>query len=80
MYFVYILRSLKDNKKYIGLTNDLQKRLAEHNNGKCSATKNRRPFELLHYETFSVREEAAKREKFFKTGKGREFIKLTLKL
>ena len=80
MFYVYILKSLKDLKKYVGLTNNIQKRLNEHNEGKCKATRNRKPFELIYHETFSTRQVAAEREKFLKTGKGREFIKVTLKL
>jgi putative endonuclease len=75
IYKVYILKSKKDNKRYIGFTNNLDKRLVEHNNGKATATKNRRPFELIYYERFENKFEAAKREKFFKSGIGREFLK-----
>ncbi len=75
MNFVYVLKSQKDDKRYIGLTNNLEKRLALHNCGKVTATKNRRPFKLIYFEEFLDRSEAAKREKFFKTGKGREFLK-----
>jgi putative endonuclease len=75
MFFVYVIRSLKDGKLYVGLTNNVEKRISEHNDGKCIATKLRRPFTLLYYESFSNRTEAAKREKFFKSGKGREFLK-----
>ncbi len=45
MYYVYVLRSLKDSKFYIGYTKNLEKRLNEHNNGKVIATKFRYPFE-----------------------------------
>ena len=72
--YVYILRSFKDNKRYIGLTNNLEKRLSQHNSGKVIATRNRKPFELIYFEKFGNRTEAAQREKFFKTGKGRELL------
>ncbi|MFZ1289130.1 MAG: GIY-YIG nuclease family protein [Melioribacteraceae bacterium] len=75
MNFVYILKSLKDSKRYVGLTNNLQKRLTEHNSRKVEATKNRIPFEVVYFEEFEDRSEAAKREKFFKTGKGKEFLR-----
>ena len=74
MNYVYVLRSKKDHKRYIGLTNNLGKRLDEHNKGKVVATKNRVPFELVYFEEFENRKLAANREKFFKTGKGREFL------
>ncbi len=73
-HFVYILRSKKDGKRCIGLTNSLDKRLEQHNAGKVTSTKNRRPFELIYFEKFTDRKFAAKREKFFKSGKGREFL------
>ena len=60
--------------KYIGLTNNLDKRILEHNNGKVTATKNRRPFVLIYFENFENKFEAAKREKFLKSGQGREFL------
>ena len=74
MNYVYVLRSLKDKKRYIGLTNNLSRRLAEHNNGKVNATNNRKPFQLVYSEEFADRAEAAQREKFLKTGKGREYL------
>ncbi|MDI6765995.1 MAG: GIY-YIG nuclease family protein [Bacteroidota bacterium] len=47
MYYVYILKSLKDGKKYIGLTNEIDRRLKQHNNGEVSSTKSRRPFFII---------------------------------
>ena len=75
MFTVYILKSLKDNKRYIGFTNDLRRRLFEHNNGLVISTINRKPFELIYTEEFELKEQAMAREKFFKSGKGREFLK-----
>ncbi len=75
MFYTYVLRSLRDKKLYIGFTNDLKKRFNEHERGLCKSTRYRAPFEIIYYEEFSERSEAAKREKFFKTGKGREFLK-----
>lgn len=74
-YYVYILKSLKDSKRYIGMTSDLNRRLSEHNSGKVKSTKNRRPLELIYTEEFISKEEALNRETFFKSGKGREFLK-----
>jgi putative endonuclease len=74
MFYVYVLRSLKDNKRYVGLTSDISRRLREHQNGLVKSTRHRRPFELIYYESYENKSEAMKREKFFKTGKGREFL------
>ena len=72
MYVVYVLRSLKDGKRYIGYTSDLPKRLKEHNSGKTESTKRRRPFDVVYKEEFQEEEDAKTREKFFKSGVGRE--------
>ena len=75
MYFVYILKSLKDHKRYIGFTSDLERRILELNSGLVKSTRNRKPFELIYTEEFEIKEQAMAREKFFKSGKGREFLK-----
>ncbi|MGK9367610.1 GIY-YIG nuclease family protein [Melioribacter sp. Ez-97] len=74
MFYVYVLRSLKDNKRYIGLTANITRRFREHQEGLVKSTRNRRPFELIYFESFENKSDALKREKFFKTGKGREFL------
>ena len=78
MYVVYVLKSLKDGHHYIGYTGNLLRRLKEHNDGKTASTRYRRPFELIYTEEFSEKEEAEKREKFFKSGIGREELKKIL--
>ena len=75
MNYTYVLRSKIDNDFYIGWTNDLKNRIVEHNTGKVVATKNRRPLELVYYEACINKEKAIKREKYFKTGYGRRFLK-----
>lgn len=75
MYYTYVLKSTVDNKLYVGFTDDLKKRLLKHNNGLSLATKNRRPLELIYYEACLEKEKAIKREKYFKTGFGRRFLK-----
>ena len=62
MYYVYCLKSKTDDKLYIGSTNDLRRRLLEHNDGKVRATKSRVPFELRYYEAFHAEDEARQRE------------------
>jgi putative endonuclease len=74
-YFVYALISLKDKNLYIGHTDDLDRRVKAHNAGKMFSTRPRRPFKLLYYEVLDSREKAIKREKFLKSGCGRELIK-----
>ncbi|OGU57781.1 MAG: hypothetical protein A2V66_01340, partial [Ignavibacteria bacterium RBG_13_36_8] len=53
---------------------NLQRRLTEHNLGKVKSTRNRKPLELIYHEEFSSKSEALKREQFFKTHKGRDFL------
>jgi len=74
-FFTYVLKSEIDDKLYIGWTNDLKKRLTSHNNGLVEATKPRRPLKLIYYEACLEKEQAIKREKYFKTGFGRSFLK-----
>lgn len=55
---LYLLKSLKDGKHYLGQTNDIKNRLEEHNDGKVISTKSRRPFILVGYEEYKNRNEA----------------------
>ncbi len=75
MFYVYVLRSLKDSNLYIGFTSDLKRRFTEHNKGESKSTKSRRPFELLYYEAHKSKEDAMRREKYFKTDKGKSSLK-----
>jgi putative endonuclease len=75
MFYVYIIKCLKDFKLYIGKTTDLKKRFREHNSGKVISTKKRRPFELVFYEAFKDKCDAGRDELFYKSGYGREIIK-----
>ena len=70
MYYIYILKSLKNNRFYTGSTNNLERRLLEHNSGKSKYTRLTKPFKLLHFEKFNSRKEAVNRERYLKTGKG----------
>jgi len=78
MYYVYILKSLKDKHLYIGMTSDLEERIKRHNAGYERSTKSRIPFKLIHSEVFGTRTEARDREKYLKSGFGREIIKKLL--
>lgn len=66
MYYVYVMKSRVDNELYIGSTNDLKRRLEEHNNAEGRSTVARRPFELLYYEAYKDERDARKREKALK--------------
>lgn len=79
MFYIYVLKSTKDNKTYIGWTPDLKKRLVEHNSGLVNSTKPRRPLKLIFYEAFTDKKDALLREKFLKTGWGRIHLKKAIK-
>ena len=66
MFYTYLLRSKKDKKLYIGLTNDLKRRVQEHNSGLSKSTQFRRPFELVYYEAYKSEKDARKREENLK--------------
>jgi putative endonuclease len=70
MFFTYILKSEKDNKRYIGHTDNIELRLKNHNEGLNPSTKNRRPLILLCYKVFSSRIEASRFELYLKKLKG----------
>ena len=79
MFIVYILRSLKDNNLYIGMTKNISERLGRHEKGRVPSTRNRRPLVLLHTEEYLDRLQARKREKYLKSGPGhRELTQLLL--
>ena len=79
MYYVYVLKSKKDNKWYTGSTGDLRKRFKEHSEGKVFSTKNRGPFELIYYESCLNETDARMREKYLKSGPGKLYLKKRLK-
>jgi len=80
MFTVYVLKSLKNGRYYTGSTNDLEKRLNEHNSRKSTYTKLTAPFMLVYMENYASRSDAVKREMFLKTGKGREWLKPRLSM
>lgn len=67
MVYVYLIKSKKvSGWKYIGSTNDLEKRFEEHNNGRVFSTKNYCPFDLIYYEAYTSEKDAREREKQLK--------------
>ena len=74
-----MLHSQKDNKFYSGYTKDLKSRFERHTKGYISSTKERRPLDLIYYESCLTREDALRREKYFKTQKGKLFLHNRLK-
>lgn len=70
MYFVYILKSLRDGKYYVGLTSNLKKRLNDHSSGRTKSTRGRRPLKLIYSEGYGTLKEARERESFLKSYKG----------
>ena len=73
-FYTYILLSLKDKEHYIGYTNNLRKRLKEHNSGKNLSTKSRRPLKLIYFEACLDEDDAKQREKYLKGTIGRRYL------
>lgn len=66
MFYVYVLKSIKDEKLYVGSTNGLRRRFKEHNSGKVTSTRTRQPFELRYYEAYAVEADVRHRESALK--------------
>ncbi len=79
MFYVYVLHSRKDRELYIGSTNNLIRRVKEHAAGKATATRLRRPFQLLYYEAYAVESDARAREHSLKL-RGRARFQLMRRL
>ena len=75
---VYVLRSLKNGRLYTGSTDDISRRVEEHSRGKTAYTRNAGPFELVYSEPATDRLAARRRERFLKSGQGREELKRLL--
>jgi putative endonuclease len=78
MFYVYILQSELDDELYVGCTGDLRKRINEHNNKLVFSTKLKAPYKLIYYESFLNKKDSFLREKWLKTGWGRNQIKKML--
>ena len=75
MFYTYVLRSKKNGRLYIGHTNDIERRLLEHNNSKTKSIRYMTPFEIIYKEEYDCNLEASRRERFLKTGRGRQQLK-----
>ena len=80
MYYVYVLKSLRTNRLYKGMTNSLDRRLGEHFSGKVMTTGHMLPAKLVFAELCNSRKEARKLEIYFKSGVGRETLAEVLEL
>jgi putative endonuclease len=78
MYYPYVLLSEKDGRFYTGCANDLRKRVRGHETGCVRSTTHRRPLSLIYYEACVNRDDALRRERFLKSGKGKRFLRLRL--
>lgn len=79
MFYVYVLKSKKDAAFYIGSTNDLNRRIKEHNDGLVFSTKMRIPFSLVYYEAYCSEVDARRREKNLKL-RSRAFAQLRTRI
>lgn len=79
MYYVYVLKSKKDQNYYIGYTSNLDRRIEEHNKGVSKSTAHRRPFELVYFEASKSSKDAMHREKYLKSTYGHRYLKNRLK-
>ena len=72
MFYCYVLKSQKTGRRYVGSCRDLHDRIRRHSAGDSKATKHGLPWILLRSESFSSRSEATRRERYYKTGRGRD--------
>ena len=78
MPFTYVLRSSVTARFYTGATTNIEARLVQHNTDQSRSTKHRGPWELVHLEEFATLAEALRRERFLKSGRGRDELKRIL--
>jgi putative endonuclease len=74
MFTTYVIHSLKDGKNYTGFSENVFARLQQHNAGKVTARRHRRPFVIVYTRSFEGRAEARTFEKYLKTAAGRRFL------
>ena len=75
MYFVYVLKSLVKKKSYVGITDNLERRLIQHNLGYSFYTKRYKPWKTVYFEKLKDRDSARNREKYLKSCAGRKYLK-----
>ena len=78
MNYTYVLLSKKDDRFYTGCTDDLKKRFHEHKMGRVRSTAYRAPLELIYYAACLHRDDALRRERFLKSGRGKRFLRKRL--
>jgi len=79
MYYTYVLWSKEDHKFYIGYTADIERRINEHENGQSHTTSRLSSPALIFYEAFFSKEDAVRRERYFKTTQGKKALRLILR-
>ena len=79
MIYVYALKSTTRNYIYVGMTADINDRLRRHNSGYEKTTRSYRPFDLIYLEQFESRKEARVKEKYLKSGVGKEYLRNLIK-
>ncbi len=72
MFYVYVLRSTKTGRRYVGSCEDLDARVRRHNLGHSKATRHGMPWTLIHSERFLNRADAVRKEMYYKSGRGRD--------
>ena len=75
VFFVYAIKSLNRNYIYVGLTDNIERRVNQHNSGRSKTTKPYLPFKLILTEQYPTRSAARVREKYLKSGIGKEYLK-----
>jgi putative endonuclease len=78
MIYLYVIMSEVNQELYVGICKDIQTRLKEHGQGKNRYTKGLRPWKLVHTENFPDWSTARRKEKYYKSGIGKEFLKVKL--
>ena len=78
--FVYVIQNSKDFRLYVGMTRNVEKRIEEHNKGLTPSTQFYRPWKLVYLEEYPDRISARNREKYLKSGSGKEFLKRVINL
>ena len=78
VFFIYVLKSKIAKYLYVGLTDNIERRFKQHNDGRCRSTKHYYPFDIILIEEFATRPEARRREIYLKSGIGKEYLKTLL--